>query len=279
MARPSSSGYPSGSGTLPQTTWEDIVEIAEHITAVGQEARIFAEAARQGSLEVQIDTCPGWNMRDLVRHLSEIHLWAAARVARRTSKLFPDDISEHTESWPGLAVFWPDDNDLIEWYLETNANLVRALESASPTDDIPTFLPAPSPLAMWARRQAHETAVHRFDAQNATGAGSGFASAFASDGIDEMVSGFAPRANEFPTTTIRTMVVHAEDTDDRWHLTFTPDGITTVRGGGPADVTLTGDASDLYLVLWNRPKDSMIAVEGDRDLLDLWHDNRRVRWS
>ncbi|MEX0797457.1 MAG: maleylpyruvate isomerase family mycothiol-dependent enzyme [Acidimicrobiia bacterium] len=255
------------------------MEIAEHITAVGQEAKLFAEAARQGGLEAEIDTCPGWNMRALVRHLSEIHLWAAARVAKRTSKLWPDDISEHTESWPELAVFWPDDSKLVDWYLKTNANLVQALEAASPADDLPTFLPAPSPLAMWARRQAHETAVHRFDAQNATGVGSGFDPVFASDGIDEMVSGFAPRANEFPTTSTRTMVVHAEDTDDRWHLTLTPDGITTVRGNGRADVTLTGAASDLYLSLWNRGRDSTVTVDGDRELLDLWHDNKRVRWS
>jgi len=254
------------------------VEIAEHIKAVGQEAKLFAEAAREGGLEAGIDTCPGWNMRDLVRHLSEIHLWAAALVAKRTSKLWPNDISEHTESWPDLAVFWPNDSDLIDWYLETNANLVRCLEEASPTDDLPTFLPAPSPLAMWARRQAHETAMHRFDAQNATGAGSGFDPVFASDGIDEMVNAYATRVNEFPTTSTRTMVVHADDTDDRWHLTFTPDGITTVRGNGPADVTLTGDASDLYLVLWNRGKDSTITVDGDRELLDLWHRNVRRRW-
>jgi uncharacterized protein (TIGR03083 family) len=132
---------------------------------------------------------------------------------------------------------------------------------------------------MWARRQAHETAVHRFDAQNATGAGSGFDPVFASDGIDEMVSGFATRADEFPTTTNRTMVVHAVDTNDRWHLTLAPDGITTVRGDGPADVTLAGTASDLYLTLWNRGKDSAITVDGDRELLALWHDNKRVRWS
>lgn len=255
------------------------MEITEHIKAVGREAALFAGAARQGGLEADIETCPGWTMRDLVRHLSEIHLWAAARVAKRTSKLWPDDISEHTESWPELAVFWPDDNDLIDWYLETNANLVRALESASPADDIPTFLPAPSPLAMWARRQAHETAVHRFDAETATGSGSGFHPAFAADGIDEMVAGFAPRADEFPTTTTRTMVVCTVDTDDRWHLTLAPDGITTMRGDGPADVTLTGGASDLYLALWNRGDDSTINVEGDREILDLWHENKRVRWS
>ncbi len=255
------------------------MEIAQHITAVGREGRLFADAARRAGLEAEVEACPGWNVRDLVRHLSEIHLWAAARVAKRTSKLFPDDISEHTESWPDLAVFWPADADLIDWYLETNANLVRSLEAASPDDDMPTFLPAPSPLAMWARRQAHETAVHRFDAGNATGTASGFDPEFASDGIDELVRAFAPRARSFPVSTTRTVVIKTADTDDQWRLTFSPDGIATVRGGGPADMTATGEASDLYLVLWNRIDDSNITVEGDRELLSLWRENHRVRWS
>jgi uncharacterized protein (TIGR03083 family) len=255
------------------------MEIAEHITAVGREAKSLAAAAEQSRLDVPIPTCPGWNMRDLVRHLSEIHLWAAARVAKRTTKLFPDDISEHVDSWPDLAVFWPDDDDLVGWYLETNANLVSVLESAPPDLDCPTFLPAPSPLAMWARRQAHETAVHRFDAENAAGTASGFDPIFASDGIDELLAAFSPRKQDFPVASPQTMVVQPKDTDDRWHLTFAPDGITTVRGEEPADVTLTGDASDLYLVLWNRQDDSSIAVTGDRDLLQKWHGNSRVRWS
>ena len=75
------------------------------------------------------------------------------------------------------------------------------------------------------------------------------------------------------------MLVHPVDTADRWHLTFTADGITTVRGDGPAAVTLTGSASDLYLVLWNRDLDARITVDGDRDLLESWHHNKQVRWS
>lgn len=255
------------------------MEIARHVTAIEQEAQLFADAARRSGLDAAIPTCPGWDMRDLVRHLAEIHLWAAARVAKRTAKLWPDDISEHTDSWPELAVFWPDDDKLIGWYLDTNANLVRALESASPDDDLPTFLPAPSPLAMWARRQAHETAVHRFDAENGVGAASGFDPAFAADGIDEMLVGFAPRGSEFPIDSPGTMVVHTTDTDDRWHVTMTPNGITTSRGGGPADVTLTGPASDLYLAVWNRGDDSTIEVAGSRDLLETWHSSHRIRWS
>jgi len=255
------------------------MEIAEHITAVGQEAKLFAEAAEQGGLDVAISTCPGWDMRDLVRHLSEIHLWAAAHVAQPHDKPWVDDLAELTVFWPDLAVFWPDDSELITHYLNTNANLVDALESAPLDVESFTFLPAPSPLAMWARRQAHETAIHRFDAENAAGIESAFDPTFASDGIDELVAAFAPRSNELPVESTKTMAVHATDTDDHWRVTLGPDGITTSREEGPGDVTLSGDARDLYLALWNRDNDSNIAVTGDVDLLETWHLNVRIRWS
>jgi len=250
------------------------VEIAEHITAVGQEAGLFVAAAREGGLEADIDT---W---DLVRHLSEIHLWAAAHVAQPHDKPWVDDLAELTEFWPDLAVFWPKDGDLIGHYLDTNTNLVGALESAPLDVESFTFLPAPSPLAMWARRQAHETAIHRFDAENAVGITSSFDPTFASDGVDELIAAFAPRASELPRTTTQAMVVHATDTDDRWQVTLSPEGISTIRGDGPgpADVTLTGDASDLYLALWNRTGDANVTVTGDEQLLEFWHQNHRVRW-
>ena len=68
------------------------MEISEHITALSVEAKLFAEAADPGGLEVEIEFCPGWKMRDLVRHLSEIHLWAAAQVTKRATKMWVDDI-------------------------------------------------------------------------------------------------------------------------------------------------------------------------------------------
>jgi hypothetical protein len=74
------------------------------------------------------------------------------------------------------------------------------------------------------------------------------------------------------------MLVHATDTDDSWRVTLAPDGIATVRGDGPADVTLTGDARDLYLAVWNRG-DSNVTVTGDHDLFETWHNNHRIRWS
>jgi uncharacterized protein (TIGR03083 family) len=255
------------------------VNTAALINILGQEAKLFAESADHGGLDVEIETCPGWVMRDLVRHLSEIHLWAAAHVARRATKMWVGDLAELAASWPDLAVFWPADDDLISYYLETNANLVRQLESAPADVEAMTFLPAPSPLVMWARRQAHETSIHRFDAQNAAGTTSLFDPSFAADGVDELLAAFAPRATAFPMETAKTMVVHATDTDDRWHVTIGPDGIDTVRGDGPADLTLRGLAADLYLAVWNRGDDTAIEVAGDRDLLEAWRANHRIRWS
>jgi uncharacterized protein (TIGR03083 family) len=255
------------------------MEIAGHIAIVAGEAKLLAAAARQGGLDADVTTCPGWDMRELLRHLIEIHLWAAAHVAQPHDKPWIDDREELVAFWPELAVFWPDDDALVDWYLASNANLVHALESAPLDVEAFTFLPAPSPLAMWARRQAHETAVHRFDGENAAGIPTEFDPTFAADGIDELVAGFAPRKQEFPVDRDKIMHIHAADTGDHWLMTLRPDGITTTRGDGPADVSLSGTAADLYLVLWNRKGNSSIDVTGDHELLEKWHGNTRVRWT
>jgi uncharacterized protein (TIGR03083 family) len=255
------------------------MEIAEHIKAVGQEAKLLAEAAKQGGLDVDVPYCPGWDMRELVRHLSEIHLWAAAHVGQPHDKPWVDDLSELTAFWPDLAVFWPDDDELVDWYLQTNANLLDQLESAPADLEAFTFLPAPSPRAMWARRQAHETAIHRYDAESAAGIETQFDPAFAADGIDELLVGFAQRGKGFSESVTHTMGFYASDTDDRWHLTLSPEEIVAVRGEGSADITLSGSASDLYLAVWNRADDSRIAISGDEELLDQWRGGKRIRWE
>jgi predicted lipid carrier protein YhbT len=63
-------------------------------------------------------------------------------------------------------------------------------------------------------------------------------------------------------------------------MTFSPGGIATTRDDKPADVTVAGTAADLYLLLWNRADDdSAVNVTGDREVLDKWHGNHRVRWT
>ncbi len=63
-----------------------------------------------------------------------------------------------------------------------------------------TFLKdAPAPREFWARRQAHETTIHMVDAQSAllgrvpSTDEAGISSAFAADGLDELLRGFFTR--------------------------------------------------------------------------------------
>ena len=254
------------------------MEIANHIEAIGREGEQLASAAQRAGLDAPIRWCPGWDMRELLRHLSEIHLWAASAVARRAIGEGASFLASLEAAWPDLAIFWPEDDDLIDHYLATNANLVRELEAA-PTDlDTWTFLPSPSPRQMWARRQAHETAIHRIDAESATVSVGGFDPAFASDGIDEVLTAMAPRTDELPLEAEVTMAMHPTDIAERWLVTLGPGGIDTIREERPADLTLTGRASDLYLAVWNRGDDRSVDMTGDRAVLDTWRDRHRARW-
>ena len=261
------------------------IPIDAYVSTVAAEGQAFAAAARLADWDTAVPAGPGWDVRTLVRHLSEIHLWAASNVALRPgAKLDLDDHSDLTVCWPDLAVFWPDDNDLIDWYLTTNATLVDALTSAPADVAAETFLPAPSPLAMWARRQAHETAIHRFDAEAATGTTNDFDPAFAADGVSELLYAFyedVPRSEARAISLDRdhTMRIHAHDTGDDWYMTMGRRSIRRGDPGAPIDLTLTGTASDLYLALWNRGTDSAITAVGDRGLLELWHTVTGVRWD
>ncbi len=238
----------------------------------------MAEAARRIGLDAVIEPCPGWAMRDLVQHLAEIHLWAAGQVSNRATTLSPKDHAEISSWWPELPPLYPADDDLVDYYLATNANLLRELESAPADLECRTFLDAPSDLAMWARRQAHETAVHRFDAESPGSEITPFDPTFAADGVDELLVAFAPRGDSFPIEGTRTMAVRATDTGDEWFVTMSPDGITTGRSSADADVTLAGAAGDLYLAVWNRGDDSAITVTGDRSALEAWREGYHVRW-
>jgi uncharacterized protein (TIGR03083 family) len=254
------------------------MDVDTHIEAIGREGRRLAAAASRARLDDPVPWCPGWDTRELLRHLSEIHLWAASHVARTAVTEGVPELADLEAAWPDLAVFWPDDEALVDYYLATNANLVAELDAAPPDLATWTFLPAPSAREMWARRQAHETAIHRFDAESATASPSGFDPAFASDGIDEILTAMAPRAHELPLESNVTMAISPNDVSERWLVSLGPGGIETVRADGPADLRLTGLASDLYLAVWNRGSDTAITLTGDPDVLDIWRARHRSRW-
>ena len=147
-------------------------------------------------------------------------------------------------------------------------------------------MPAPSPLAFWARRQAHETAIHRADADSAAGTMPEYEAGFAADGIDELIMGFGRRRKYQPGSNAvdARLRVLATDTGDVW-LVEAHDGRVLPRrdadGQEEAGCTVSGPASGLYLYLWNRADAARVGVTvaGDPGLLSAWQSSVRVRWG
>lgn len=198
-----------------------------------------------------VPSCPGWTVTDLVVHLGEVHVWAEQCI--RLS-----DPVERPPAGPDTPAA------LAGWYADCAGTLLSTLRRTPPEAECWTFGPRPRTAAFWFRRQAHETAMHRWDLGSALGRDLGYPAALAADGVDEVVTVFFPRqvrrGRMSPlSTSLGLQVVGGP----RWVLQC--DG----QGGpnGPADATVSGPAEALVLLLWGRlgPDDPRLTVTGSRD--------------
>ncbi|MER5461715.1 maleylpyruvate isomerase family mycothiol-dependent enzyme [Streptomyces sp. NPDC002668] len=247
------------------------METVELIKSLVREGQLLAAAAAGAGPEATVPTCPGWQVRDLLRHVGVVHRWATAFITEGYTHFHPAD------DQPEL-----DGDELLEWFREGHGLLVAALSEAPADVECWTFLPAPSPVAFWARRQAHETAVHRTDAESALGGKPGpVAADFALDGIDELLGAFHARSrSRVRTEEPRVLRVRTIDTDDVWTVRLSADAPRTERTEeGPADCELSGTAEQLYLTLWNRLPLTTVSVTGDAELARLWRELSAITWS
>jgi uncharacterized protein (TIGR03083 family) len=243
------------------------------LEALAREGSTFTAAIERGDVDATVPSCPDWTLRELVRHTSGVNRWATRIVTERAA----GPIAEELET---VAGGWPDDGDLAAWFRAGNALLIDALRSAPDDMECWAFLRAPSSKAFWARRQLHETAIHRVDAELASGTVSAIPADHAVDGIDELLTGFLPRrSSRLKPEKPSTIAVRPTDADDAWLVSAGPEGATTERITRDADVTVRGTAADLYLLLWNRRDLAGLDITGDDSLLDLWRSNVQVRWS
>jgi uncharacterized protein (TIGR03083 family) len=263
------------------------VEIAEHLDALRREGEVMAAAADRAGLAAAVPSCPAWQVKDLLRHTGYIHRWAARHITEGPAEVI-DGPSEAEILRGGAA-----DADLLGWFRAGHAALVETLASADPAVRCATFMPAPSPLAFWTRRQAHETAIHRADAELAAGPAPEYPALFAADGIDELIMGFgqrrkyqrqaAPAAGSGLSAGAEPLRVIAADTGDAWSVEAR-EGLLQPRrdtGAAGAGCTVSGPASGLYLYLWNRAgaAEADVTVTGDPVLLTSWQASVKVRWG
>src|SRR6516164_4788048 len=286
-------------------------DVPGYIGALRRQGELLTGAAQRAGLAAAVPSCPGWAVRDLLKHTGYVHRWATGFVAEGLTR--PGGASEEEILGQG-----PADAELPGWFREGHAALVRALGAADPGLNCWAFLPAPSPLAFWARRQAHETAIHRVDAELAAGAASGqpvstgqpastrqpvgtgqsasaagraasgngtsFGPAFAADGVDELVMGFLARSIKRGNwaNLDGSLAIHADDGAAGradWLIAGGQDAPGVSRGAGRADCEVSGPASELYLMLWNRGQGDRLQVTGDPGILAAFGSALQITWS
>src|SRR4051794_15640506 len=120
------------------------MDVAEHIEAIATQAAALADSADRIGLDARTTTCSDWVVRDVLAHLGQVHRWATSFV--RDARTEPDPQEALATS--------PTDEELVSWFRTGYDDLVASLRKADDLLECWTFLPAPTPRAFWARRQA-----------------------------------------------------------------------------------------------------------------------------
>ncbi|GLY41033.1 hypothetical protein Amsp01_070560 [Amycolatopsis sp. NBRC 101858] len=192
---------------------------------------IHADALKRAALTAgpaaRVPNCPKWTVHDLVAHIALVHCFAIGLAMNRPAKPAPP----------------PDWEDLLGWW---DGQRLALREALGQDPGSPAYSPYPGfdvTVGDWTRRMAHETAIHRLDAESALEEApeTRFSPEFANDGIDEFLTYLAPRLGR--KTDIR--VTTPERT---WSL-------------GEALAEVDGPADDVYRALWGRPHRA--SVTGD----------------
>ncbi len=224
----------------------------------------MAVAYEHGPIDAPIAACPGWDVRQLVEHMAHIHRWAdfAVRNARR-----PDDSELDT---PG------DDVDLADWLRVGAATLAEGLAAADPQAETWHVFAVERKIWVWARRQAMETAVHRWDAEAAIAGRAELDAELAGQGVLEYFELAVPRILKRQgvlAPTVR-LGVHCHDLGGGVGGDVTVwtdgDGYHWTTEHRDVDATLSGPSASLLLLLMGRADRSQVTITGDTGAADAW---------
>ncbi|MFV2178986.1 maleylpyruvate isomerase family mycothiol-dependent enzyme [Actinomadura sp. LOL_016] len=258
-------------------TTASVFDHARYCDALELEIAAFADVAGRVDPDEPVPSCPGWSAAELLRHLGDMHRWAAGTVRLLAPRRL--SLRELGVSHPVARV------DHVPWLVEGGELLLAVLRAADPDSGVWTWGADPH-VRFWSRRMLHETVVHRCDLDIAAGRTPEVAPEIAADGIAELfgnlesAAAFAPKIANLRGDG-RTLDFAAADTGARWRFRLLPDGFEVSDGpgdAGDADATVRGGVSDVFLFLWGRRKlgEPRLEFSGDEDLLVHWVENSAI---
>jgi uncharacterized protein (TIGR03083 family) len=232
----------------------------EHVRLDGSRLREVAGTR----LDLAVPSCPGWDVDELVRHVAEVYEHKiASTLLGRTPDPWPPD--------------WPAERDPIEWLADAHGRLLELFDRSEPTTPSPTWWPPDQTVGFWARRMAHETAVHRVDAELAAGTPTPIDPGLATDGISEILEiMLAGDWSDEPDEAASGQRIAITAGDAAWSVTLDRDSVTVTDaavvgddGGAVPDAGLDGEPSDVDLWLWGRASEDRVRRSGDEPALRL----------
>jgi uncharacterized protein (TIGR03083 family) len=237
-------------------------EPADYLEYLRSDGEALADAARSAP-SASVPSCPEWDMTALVGHVGGLYRWVDLIVRTRAAAYVKRD----TPAPEGAEA-------TLEWFDEGLRQVLATLGETDPGVMVWNWRDrGPAPAAFWWRRMAQETAVHRWDAEEAAGSTMPIASELAVDGIDEYLSFVGLWLARNPVERLSgSLHLHATDIDGEWSLDLSPGHLEHRREHSKADAAIRGPVSDLLLWMVNRVHADLpgFQVFGNRALLHQW---------
>jgi uncharacterized protein (TIGR03083 family) len=227
------------------------METTEYLEALRRDGAAFGEACEAAGLDASVAACPGWTVADLLWHLGEVHDFWRTVVERRLGNW-----NEYTRPER------PRDADLLAFYRDGLGATCSVLAATDPSTEVWTWS-SDKTGGFVIRRMAHETAVHRCDAEHAAGRDHTIEPLLASDGIDEFLAHFLGDATEGAAPVGGSVHLHCSDVPGEWTLRSHGAGFEVTREHAKGDCAIRGTANEILLGLWRRIPSSRLDIVGD----------------
>jgi uncharacterized protein (TIGR03083 family) len=221
-------------------------ELRRHLDAEYARFRSLIPAA--GDLTtIRVPSCPEWSLDDLVQHVGEVYLHKVDCVRLNARPTEEPDLTGLTS---------------VQVLERGFGELSKTFDEHAPEDPAWTWFEPDQTVGFWIRRMAHETAVHRFDAELAVHSPTPIEDDLAEDGLDEVLATLLAADIEPAEYEIGRPDVEVRTPGRSWFVHFEKEGLR-ISDAGQATTVILGDPADLELWLYNRITGDHLSFTGD----------------
>ncbi|MBR7833064.1 maleylpyruvate isomerase family mycothiol-dependent enzyme [Actinospica durhamensis] len=238
------------------------------------EFHLLRAAIASADREAKVPGCPDWTADQLAHHVAQTYLHKVECIR----------LGEFPQDWPPQL-----DPDPVAVLDEQFGALTASFDAHDPAGPAATWHDPDQTVGFWIRRMAHETVVHRVDAEQVAGLElAPIDDEVALDGIDEFLTlfiGFFSRkypeeyGSALRDPDPRPLAVTAGNRT--WTLATTEAGVEVTAfeddvaagehaardAAERAAVTVSGQPADVLLWLWVRVDDGAVRITGDEQAL------------